>query len=605
MKGAPHSRLRASRLALGQALPTNPMATGQCAGELDPHGHSLDKPNDTMHDAQGIMEALIDHQESTKFDGDSPDEATAQPLGNYNPRPCDNPFRTAPRTKDKQTETLRDGVRTRGKHGVTYPTWCATARGLAGRDSSRQHDASRRTDSTGQEDASEQMAYLALYDPLTNLPNRRMLRDRLRCALANSTRSKRYGALLLMDVDNFKVLNDTLGHYLGDLFLRQLAERLLGCVRATDTVARLGGDEFGIVLEDLGDSPGEAAVHAEAIGEMMLASAREPYRLGCYDYCCTASIGMTLFSENLVAEDLLLRHGDFAMYQAKQAGRNSLCCFDPAMQAVLMEQAALETSLHRALEDGQLMLHYQMQTTQDGDVVGVEALLRWQHPERGLISPREFIPRAEETGLMLSIGQWVLETAVTQLRIWRKSSPTARLRLAINVCARQFFHADFVANIRATLGRARIDPNCLTLELTESAVICGNDEAIARMEALKTLGVRVSLDDYGTGHFSVAQLARLPLDELKIAPRLVGNIGVSESDNVIVKAIIGLAKDLGMEVVAEGVETEVQRLFLERHGCGLCQGYLFSRPLPIEAFEQLRDQRDYGLKDRGRAIVRG
>ena len=592
-RSATNGVLPVLRIAISEIARAKPANTSSVAGT------ALESRSDEgMATRRNAM--LAAGQESIKRDGYCAEEATAQQLRSYNPGCYDSAFYPAPQRKYKNIRTRQDGIRTQRKHGEAYSRWRATAGVVAGCDRSQHHDASHLTAITGQGRAFENMEYLAFYDPLTDLPNRRLLRDRLHCALASSTRSKRYGALLFMDVDDFKILNDTLGHYMGDLFLRQLAERLLSCVRAMDTVARVGGDEFGIILEDLGDSPGEAAIHAKAVGEKILATTREPYRLGCYDYCCTASIGITLFSDNRVAKDMLLKHGDFAMYQAKQEGRNTLRCFDLAMQSVFMQRAALETSLHRALEDAQLLLHYQMQTTHDGNAVGAEALLRWQHPERGLVSPREFIPLAEETELILAIGKWVLETAISQLRTWSRSSQAAPLRLAVNICARQLFHADFVDNIRAALGNAGIEPNCLTLELTESTVVCGNGETIAKMRALKALGVRVSLDGFGAERFSIAQLARLPLDELKIAPRLVQNIGVSEADNVMVKAIIGMAKDLGMEVVAGGVEAESQRAFLERHGCVLCQGYLFSRPLPIEAFDQLREQRSHGLNHRGR-----
>jgi EAL domain-containing protein (putative c-di-GMP-specific phosphodiesterase class I) len=358
-------------------------------------------------------------------------------------------------------------------------------------------------------------------------------------------------------------------------------------VREEDTAARLGGDEFVVMLENLGENPDEAAIHVEIAGKKILAALNEPYLLAGHDYCCTSSIGVTLFYGHLVAEDDLLKHVDIAMYQAKHSGRNTLCFFDQAMQTVLTERAALEANLRLALEKNQLKLYYQPQMTHDHQVIGAEALLRWQHPEHGLILPMEFIPLGEENGLILPIGQWVLETACAQLKTWRNKPQTRGLLLAVNVSARQFHQTDFVEQVLAILKKTAIEPNRLKLELTESMVLKDIDDTIKKMQALKAIGVGFSMDDFGTGYSSLSYLTQLPLDQLKIDQSFVHNISIKHTDAVIVQTIIGMANNLGMEVIAEGVETDAQRVFLKRFGCPLYQGDLFSKPVPLEAFELL------------------
>jgi len=443
------------------------------------------------------------------------------------------------------------------------------------------------TDISQQKAASEQIEQLAFYDPLTNLPNRRLLKDRLHLALASSARSKQYGALLFIDLDHFKTLNDTLGHNMGDLLLQQVAQRLVCHVREDDTAARLGGDEFVVMLEDLSMNPGEAAINVEIAGKKILDALNEPYLLAGHDYHCSSSIGATLFYGHLVAEDDLLKHVDIAMYQAKHAGRNNLCFFDQAMQTVLTDRAALEASLRLALEKNQFKLYYQPQMTHNHQVIGAEVLLRWQHPEHGLILPMEFIPLGEENGLILPIGQWVLETACAQLKTWKSKPQTQQLLLAVNVSARQFHQADFVEQVRAVLKKTAIEPNRLKLELTESMVLKDIDDTIIKMQALKAIGVGFSMDDFGTGYSSLSYLTQLPLDQIKIDQSFVRNISIKHTDAVIVQTIIGMANNLGMEVIAEGVETEAQRVYLERYGCTLCQGNLFSKAVPVEEFEVL------------------
>lgn len=444
------------------------------------------------------------------------------------------------------------------------------------------------TDITQQKTALDQLEHLAFYDPLTDLPNRQLLKDRLHLALAASARSRKYGALLFIDLDNFKTLNDTLGHNVGDLLLQQVAQRLLSSVRKKDTAARLGGDEFVVMLEDLSENAQEAAIHAEISGKKILAALNEPYLLDGHDYRCSSSIGATMFYDHAVPEDELLRHVDIAMYQAKQRGRNNLCFFDQAMQAVITERAELEADLRVALEQKQFKLYYQQLITHDGQIVGAEVLIRWQHPERGLILPMGFIPLAEETGLILAIGQWVLETACAQLKRWESNPQTQHLQLAVNVSAHQFHQIDFVKQMTDILEKSAIDPSRLKLELTESMLLNEQTQITEKMHALKALGVGFSLDDFGTGYSSLSYLTHLPFDQLKIDRSFVHNIGVNHTDSVIVQTLIGMTSNLlDMQIIAEGVETEDQRAFLEHNGCELCQGYLFSKPVPLAEFEAL------------------
>ncbi|MDP2021882.1 MAG: bifunctional diguanylate cyclase/phosphodiesterase, partial [Hydrogenophaga sp.] len=386
------------------------------------------------------------------------------------------------------------------------------------------------------------------------------------------------------DLDNFKTLNDTLGHDKGDLLLQRVAQRLVFCVREGDTVARLGGDEFVVMLEGLSENPDEAATQAETVGEKILATLNQPYRLAGYENRSTPSIGVTLFSGHQTSIDELLKQADLAMYQSKTAGRNTLRFFDPAMQAMVSERAALEVDLREAVRQQQFVLYYQPQVVEDGRLTGAEALLRWQHPRRGLVSPAEFIPLAEETGLILPLGHWVLETACAQLATWANQPKTAQLSLAVNVSANQLHQADFVDQVLAVLSRTGANAKRLKLELTESLLVSDVEKTIAKMAALKAHGVGFSLDDFGTGYSSLSYLKRLPLDQLKIDQGFVRDILIDPNDAAIAKMVVALADSLGLAVIAEGVEIEAQRDFLAHLGCHAYQGYLFSRPLPLDEF---------------------
>ncbi|MES2072108.1 MAG: EAL domain-containing protein [Pseudomonadota bacterium] len=473
----------------------------------------------------------------------------------------------------------------RRKNGEAYPEWL-TITAVKGAAGNITHYVSALTDITQRKAAEEEIRNLALYDFLTRLPNRRCLMDRLQQALSASARSGRQGALLFIDLDNFKDLNDTLGHNMGDLLLQQAAQRFTSCVRESDTVARLGGDEFVVMLENLCESSHEAAEQVKVVGEKILVTLNQAYLLGEHQFNCTSSIGATLFlghSENV--EDLL-KQTDLAMYQAKAAGRNTMRFFDPNMQAVVTARTALDADLRQALQQSQFQLYYQPQVDGTGRLTGAEALIRWHHPQRGTVSPAEFIPAAEESGLILPLGQWVLETACAQLVSWAARADTAHLSIAVNVSPRQFRQADFVGQVLAMLDRVGTDPYKLKLELTESLLLDDVEDTIAKMMALKARGVGFSLDDFGTGYSSLSYLKRLPFYQLKIDQSFVRNILSNANDAAITKTIVALAQSMGMAVIAEGVESVEQRNFLADQGCHAYQGYLFGRPLPPEAFKQ-------------------
>jgi len=481
------------------------------------------------------------------------------------------------------------------KNGNIYPGYL-TITAVKDRNGKVTHYVKTLTDITQRKSAAQEIERLAFYDPLTNLPNRRLLLERLKLALASSHANNKKGALLFIDLDNFKTLNDTLGHDSGDLLLQQIAVRLSACLRESDTVARLGGDEFVIMLEDLSAQEAEAVSQAEAAGNKIIANINAPFLLGKQDYLCTSSIGATLFNGHQQSVEELLKQADIAMYQAKISGRNALRFFDRQMQDIITARVSLENELRKALGKEQLQLYYQIQVDDSHRPLGAEALLRWSHPERGMVSLADFIPLAEETSLIAPIGQWVLETACAQLKKWQQTPLTSGLILSVNVSARQFFQTDFVALVLATIQRHDINPMLLKLELTESTLLEHIDDTIQVMNILKKTGIRFSLDDFGTGYSSLQYLKMLPLDQLKIDQSFVRDIAVDSGDQAIVRTIIAMASSLNLNVIAEGVETEQQRQFLLNNGCTNFQGYLFSEPLPISQFEALLKQ---GVKLRG------
>ncbi len=472
----------------------------------------------------------------------------------------------------------------RRKNGEIYPEYL-TISAVKNQDGIVGNYVATFNDITESKAAADEIERLAFYDPLTGLPNRRLLWDRLKSALASSNRSQKNGALLFLDMDNFKTLNDSLGHDMGDLMLQQVGQRLDACVREGDTVARLGGDEFVVMLENLSEQILEAAAQTKVVGNKLLATLNQPYKLGTHFFHSTSSIGAALFNGHGQSIEELIKQADIAMYHAKSKGRNTLRFFDPQMQSSISIRVALERDLRLALAENQFKLYYQPQVYQNCQVIGAEVLIRWLHPLHDLMLPVDFISLAEETGLITPIGQWVLETACAQIKAWEGSVLTQHLQLAVNVSARQFRQVDFVRQISEVLHRSAIKPARLKLELTESLVLDDIDDTIRKMNALREIGVCFSMDDFGTGYSSLAYLTQLPLDQLKIDKSFIHNIGVKTADAVIVQTIIGMGNNLGMEVIAEGVETKAQRIFLEQHDCRVCQGYLFSKPIPIEQFE--------------------
>ena len=480
----------------------------------------------------------------------------------------------------------------RRKNGEAYPEWLSI-KAVTGDKGLVTNYVGTFTDITQRKTAEDEIRHLAFYDYLTKLPNRRLMLDRLRQALASSARHGLHGALILIDLDDFKTLNDTLGHAVGDQLLVDVASRLQSNIREGDTVARLGGDEFVVILEDL-DAGEQAAVQAEGVATKILTRLGQSYLLDLSltghgehtrDYHCTASIGITMFRDQSLTVDELMKRADTALYQSKAAGRSTLRFFDPEMQAVVSARAALELDLRKAVSEGQFVVYYQAQVDSSGRVFGAEALVRWLHPERGLIPPADFIPLAEETGLILPLGLWVMERACAQLASWATRPERAQLTLAVNVCARQFSLGDFVEQVLRVIERSGAPPTRLKLELTETLLLENAEDIIAKMFELKGRGVGFSLDDFGTGYSSLSYLKRLPLDQLKIDQSFVRDVLTDPNDATIARAIVALAQSLNLAVIAEGVEMAAQRDFLVSSGCHAYQGYLFSRPLPPEDFE--------------------
>jgi len=469
----------------------------------------------------------------------------------------------------------------RRKDGAIYPEWL-TISAVKDNEGAISHYVAIFSDISDQFTAREQIDTLAFYDPLTGLPNRRLLMDRLDQALHASIRHARICALLFVDLDNFKTLNDTLGHFQGDLLLVQVAQRLKACLGEGDTVARIGSDEFVVILEDISNDKIEAATQAETAGLKILEVFVQDFDLGPMPHHATPSIGITLFGGAIseTADQPLMR-AELAMFTAKDAGRNTLRFFDAQMKTLVSARAALEADLREAIAHHQFHLYYQPQVVGDGRLTGVEALLRWQHPQRGMVSPVDFIALAEETGLILPIGQWVLETACAQLAEWSAIPEMANLSVAVNVSARQFQQSDFVHRVQSTMQKHHVRPNVLKLELTESMLLTHVETVIAKMAALKAQGVSFSLDDFGTGYSSLSYLKRLPLDQLKIDQAFVHNIVTDTNDAAIAKMVVALAESMGLAVIVEGVELKAQADFLAHLGCHAYQGYLFSKPLPI------------------------
>jgi diguanylate cyclase (GGDEF)-like protein/PAS domain S-box-containing protein len=441
------------------------------------------------------------------------------------------------------------------------------------------------TDVTNRKSADARIHDLAFYDVLTGLPNRALLRERLEGRLATTLPHENMGALILIDLDDFKTLNDSSGHDIGNLLLQKVALRLRSCVRKCDFVTRFGGDEFVVMLEKLSGDAMLAAGEAKAVGEQILRGCRQPYLLGDHEYDGTASIGAALFRGNQDTEEDLLKRAELAMYTAKAEGRNRMCFFDPAMETFAASRAALVADLKRALQNRDFELYYQPQVDRYGHVTGAEALLRWRHAQRGMVPPSEFIPLAEATGLIVDLGLWVLETACSQIAVWARQPEMEALNIAVNVSARQFLDSHFVQLVEKVLRESGANPRRLMLEITESLMMEKGVETIAKMTTLKAHGVGFSMDDFGTGYSSLSQLKSIPLDQLKIDQTFIRDALNGVRDASIVRTIIALGRSLNLSVVAEGVEREEQREFLERQGCYAYQGYLFGPALPSSQFE--------------------
>ena len=528
-------------------------------------------------DAHGVI--LRVNQGFSQITGYSAYEAIGKTPGLLRSGRHNEAFYAAMRERIEHTGAWQGEIWNRRKSGEIFPEWL-TITVVKDEEGKVSHYVSTLTDITKRKAAENEIQHLAFYDPLTRLPNRRLLLDRLQHAMAASERTEKTGALLFIDLDNFKTLNDTLGHDKGDLLLQGVAERLLASVRDGDTVARLGGDEFVVMLENMCSQDEEAGAQTKVIGEQILASLNLPYDLAGHHYHSSPSIGIALFRGHGSTLEELLKRADLAMYQSKAAGRNTLRFFDPEMQSMVNTRAALEAELHNAVELQQFVLHYQIQVDDTGRPTGVEALIRWQHPLRGLVPPNEFIPLAEETGLILPMGQWVLETACRQLATWACEPEHAHWHVAVNISARQCRQTDFVAQVLAVLDQTGADPTKLKLELTESLLLDNVESMVFKMRALKARGIGFSLDDFGTGYSSLSYLKRLPLDQLKIDQSFVKNLPTDSHDAEIAKTIITLAQSLGLAVIAEGVETQAQRDCLASLECHHYQGYLYGRPEP-------------------------
>ena len=478
----------------------------------------------------------------------------------------------------------------RNKQGDNYPEWL-TISVVKNDDDEVTHYVASFTDMSERKEAEQHIHQLAFYDPLTHLANRRLFVERIEHARQISQRSRQYGALLMLDLDHFKVLNDTQGHYAGDKLLFEVGQRLRQHVREADTVARFGGDEFVVLLEDLNSKKDTAVNLASAIAEKIQFELRRPYQLtDRYEYRITHSIGVVLFQGEGTSVEDLLKQVDVALYEAKAAGRNTIRFFNPEMQARVEKRAHLESSLSKALENHEFLLHYQPQVDRNGRLLGAEALLRWLPKNTdSLIPPADFVPLAEDTGQIVQIGYWVLETACSQLKQWQQRFQNNTFNLAVNISARQFHQEDFISRLQEMLQKCEVNPRGLKLELTESVILDDISYVIDRLRDLKQLGIGTSMDDFGTGYSSLSYLKQLPIEQLKIDTSFIRDINHSNDDSAIVHAIIAMGHSLGLQIAAEGVETEEQRAYLEKYGCDIYQGYLFGKAMPVDTFEQQFD----------------
>ncbi len=469
----------------------------------------------------------------------------------------------------------------RRKSGEIYPVG-QSIKTITSEQGQISHYLSTFTDITLHKENENKIQKLAFYDPLTHLANRRLLKDHLMQIMATSEYDNFYFAMIFIDLDNFKTLNDTLGHHYGDLLLQQLAKRLTACVREGDTVSRPGGDEFILLLPNISTQHQTAIYESQHIAEKILTEIAKPYDLNGTQYTISASLGITICNGHQRTAEELMRHSDLAMYQSKNSGKNTITFFDPEMQAAVEKRSALESDLRTAIAEQQFKLFYQPKLSSTSNLIGYEALIRWQHPEKGLIPPNDFIPVAEETGLILEIGQWVLETACHQLKLWSNNSKTQELTIAINVSERQLKQVNFVEQTLQSIDQFDINLAQLEFEITESQLMENITDSVQKMKALQESGITFSLDDFGTGYSSLVYLKTLPITTLKIDQSFVRDMLDNSESSAIVQTIISLAQTLGLKLVAEGVETEEQKAFLIEAGCHYLQGYLLGRPKPIE-----------------------
>lgn len=532
--------------------------------------------------ARGVIERI--NAAFTQLTGYAPDEVVGKTPWLLRSGHHDEAFYVAMRASIQQTGRWQGEIWDRHKDGSIIPKWM-TITAVADAQGQPTHFVATYVDISERKRAEEERHQLAFYDALTRLPNRTLALERLQHAISASARSSVHGAVLLIDLDDFRRINDSAGHAQGDVLLQQVAGRLLACVGAEDTVARMGGDEFLLVLAEACTSAEKAAAHIEQLAARVLHALAQDYLLGGDRFRCGASIGAALFAKGAPPAQDVVKQAELAMYQAKQEGGGKLHFFDAALEQAVARRVQLERELDEALAQGHLALHYQPQVAPGGQVVGAEALVRWRHPERGLVSPGEFIPLAEDTGQILPLGAWVLQTACDQLAAWAGQPHTANLTLAVNVSALQFGQSDFVAQVAQAIERSGARPQLLKLELTESMLVDDVDGVIAKMHALRALGLRLSLDDFGTGYSSLAYLRRMPIDQLKIDQSFVRDLLQDANAMAIARSVAALGHSLGLDVVAEGVETAAQRDALADLGCASYQGYFFGRPVALPEFE--------------------
>jgi diguanylate cyclase (GGDEF)-like protein/PAS domain S-box-containing protein len=545
----------------------------------------------TFESQEGIF--VTDHkwrvlrlnQAYTRIMGFTPEDLIGLPVRRFINAQQDESFFATISNSLKQHQFWQGELWSERKNGEVFPQMI-TLTAISDEHGEISHYIGSFTDISRYKGYEDEILNLAFYDPLTQLPNRRLLMDRLQQLIVMNQREVHHCAILFIDLDNFKTLNDTHGHDAGDLLLVEAAQRLQTCVRDSDTVARLGGDEFVVMLQGLHADASIAVGQVDLIAEKIRHVLNQTFVIQEFTHHGSASIGVCLFQGGDVTVKDLFKRADTAMYEAKTSGRNAVRFFDPAMQAVLVVRMMLESNLRVALQLKQFELYYQVQVDANDRVIGVEALLRWKHPDRGFIPPIEFIPLAEQTGLIVPIGLWVLESACAQLKRWEKSPHTADLSIAVNVSAKQFQQTDFVTRVTEIIQNSQIDPTRLKIELTESTILDNVDLTTEKMQRLKKLGIAFSMDDFGTGYSSLAYLQKLPLNQLKIDQSFVRDLKDDENDATIVRAIISLGINLGLNVIAEGVETLEQRQFLVEHNCLAFQGYLFSKPLPIHELDE-------------------